>query len=202
VPVWNLQRKLSFLIPQILHYNSMKNLKRRLTSFLARLGGPLGIADMRREIENVRQTVVGSARATRESQILLKFAYQQQKAAGGALPGLDDVEFRAYSQNGEDGILWYIFSVIGTTNKKCVEICAGDGVQCNIANLIVNHGWNGLLLDGDEKNVARGKAFYAQHPDTFNQPPSLRSCLDRLPFVEWANETLLPLVKDKTWVEI
>jgi hypothetical protein len=24
----------------------------------------------------------------------------------------------------------------------------------------------------------------------------------RLPFVEWANETLLPLVKDKTWVEI
>src|SRR5260370_17108303 len=139
----------------------MKNLKRRLTSFLARLGGPLGIADMRREIENVRQTVAGSARATRESQILLKFAYQQQKAAGGALPGLDDVEFRAYSQNGEDGILWYIFSVIGTTNKKCVEICAGDGVQCNTANLIVNHGWNGLLLDGDEKNVTRDKPFYA-----------------------------------------
>jgi hypothetical protein len=149
----------------------MKNLKRQLASFLGKLGGPLGIADMRREIENVRQTVVAATRATRESQILLKLAYQQKKAEGGVLPGLDDVEFRAYSQNGEDGILWYIFSVIGTTNKKCVEICAGDGVQSNTANLIVNPGWNGLLLDGDEKNVTRGKAFYAQHADTVNQPP-------------------------------
>src|SRR5690348_13668926 len=48
-------------------------------------------------------------------------------AAGKANPlPLLDVEFQAYSQNGEDGILLYIFSLIGVTNKKAVEICAGD----------------------------------------------------------------------------
>ena len=27
-----------------------------------------------------------------------------------ALPKFEEVEFRNYSQNGEDGILWYVFS--------------------------------------------------------------------------------------------
>jgi hypothetical protein len=45
------------------------------------------------------------------------------------LPSFGDVEFRAFSQNGEDGILLYIFSLIGTTNKLCIEICAGDGIS-------------------------------------------------------------------------
>lgn len=52
-----------------------------------------------------------------------------------------DVEFKCFSQNGEDGILLYLFSLIGTVNRRAVEICAGDGIECNTANLIVNHGW-------------------------------------------------------------
>jgi hypothetical protein len=30
-----------------------------------------------------------------------------------SLPSFDDVEFRVHSQNGEDGILLYLFSIIG-----------------------------------------------------------------------------------------
>lgn len=48
-----------------------------------------------------------------------------------------------------------------------MEICAGDGIECNTANLILNHGWTGLLVDGDEANVARGSAFYAQSRQTW-----------------------------------
>jgi hypothetical protein len=87
------------------------------------------------------------------------------------LPSFGEVEFRAFSQNGEDGILLYIFSLIGTTNNICVEICAADGIQCNSANLILNHGFTGLLVDGDEKAIERGRAFYSRHPDTFSFPP-------------------------------
>jgi hypothetical protein len=85
----------------------------------------------------------------------------------------NDVEFRCFSQNGEDGILLYIFSLIGTTNRKCVEMCAGDGIECNTANLIVNHGWVGLLVDGIASNVRRGRAFYSRCRDTFVWPPRL-----------------------------
>lgn len=81
--------------------------------------------------------------------------------------------FRCFSQNDEDGALLHIFSLVGTTNKKVVEICAGDCVECNAANLIINHGWRGLLFDGSEENIAAGKRFYARCRDTFCYPPHL-----------------------------
>jgi hypothetical protein len=95
-------------------------------------------------------------------------------AAGGELPALRDVEFRNHSQNGEDGILWYIFSLIGATNHKSVEIGAGNGMECNTANLIINHRWLGLLFDGNETNVNAGREFFAHHPDTWSLPPSFQ----------------------------
>ena len=53
-----------------------------------------------------------------------------------------------------------------------VEICAGDGIECNAANLIINHGWQGLLLEGDAEQVARGKAFYSTCRNTWVSPPT------------------------------
>ena len=87
------------------------------------------------------------------------------------LPSFEDTEFRAFSQNGEDGILLYVFSLLGMGERRCVEICAGDGIECNTANLIVNHGWNGLLFDGDIRLVDRGRACYSRLPDTSPLPP-------------------------------
>lgn len=84
-----------------------------------------------------------------------------------------DVGFSVHSQHEEDGILLYIFALIGTTNKHCVELCAGDGIECNSANLIVHHKWIGLLVDGNDQNVATGKAFYAAHHNTRIWPPTI-----------------------------
>ena len=108
----------------------------------------------------------------RGTQIALGIKYRQLTENGIGLT-FGDIEFRNYSQNGEDGILWYVFSLIGTINKKCVEICAGDGIQCNCANLIINHGWTGALFDCDPDNIERGKQFYSNHPDTSTFPPKL-----------------------------
>lgn len=104
------------------------------------------------------------------SQILLKLKYREFLESGH-FPSLQDVEFRNFSENGEDGILLYLFSLIGTTNQRAIEICAGDGRQCNAANLIIHHGWDGLLFDGDAQKVDFGKKFYSSHPDTKNWPP-------------------------------
>jgi len=106
------------------------------------------------------------------TQILLALKYRQLYELGKRLP-FEEVEFRNYSQFGEDGILWYIFSLIGTTNKKAVEICAGNGKECNTANLAINHGWNVLMAEGDKAKVDFAKEYYAKHPDTFLVPPSI-----------------------------
>jgi hypothetical protein len=107
------------------------------------------------------------------TQVLLRLQYRQLRALGLPLPELADVEFRCYSQNGEDGILLYLFSLLGTTNRKVVEMCAGNGIECNAANLLVNHGWQGLLIDGDPQQIAGGLKFYARCRTTLYDPPTL-----------------------------
>jgi hypothetical protein len=111
--------------------------------------------------------------ADKAGQMLLLSLWAEQKLrCPEALPALDEVHLRAFSQNYEDGALLLLFSLIGATNRTVVEMCAGNGIECNSANLIVNHGWTGLLLDGDADNVATGQQFYTTHADTWPHPPT------------------------------
>jgi hypothetical protein len=69
---------------------------------------------------------------------------------------------RVRSQNDEDGMLLWIFERIGAKHFTFVEIGAGNGRECNTANLSINFGWRGLLIDGDVRNVDLARSFYAR----------------------------------------
>lgn len=60
----------------------------------------------------------------------------------------NDFERRVYSQNGEDGLISFIFDQIGTTNRYFVEIGAGDGQECN-TRYLKTLGWSGLQIDAE-----------------------------------------------------
>jgi len=134
---------------------------------------------MKRDLAELRSLIAPGRSATyiavanKVSQLVLLNQYREQVLRKEPLPTFEDVEFRAFSQNSEDGILLYVFGLIGMGRRRCVEICAGDGIECNTANLIVNHGWSGLLFDGNEELLQRGRAFYSQLGDTFCYPPKL-----------------------------
>jgi hypothetical protein len=76
--------------------------------------------------------------------------------------------FRVFSQNDEDGILLRIFSHIGQTNQYVIEIgsnCSGShlGIPENLStNLIVNHGWHGVIFDIDQIESDRTRYFFAR----------------------------------------
>ncbi len=141
----------------------MRNLARKIA---ARVRGSLGIEDIKRELASMRTLSTG-----RLSQLVLLNQYREMIHRGAPLPSFEDIEFRAFSQNGEDGILLFIFGLIGMGNRRSVEVCAGDGTQCNTANLIVNHGWSGLMFDGNAEAVQTGLSFYAKLGDTVHHPP-------------------------------
>lgn len=109
----------------------------------------------------------------KQMQILLMLKYQELLRTKQPLPKFIDTEFRAFSQNGEDGILLYIFSLIGMQTRVAVEVCAGNGIESNSTNLIVNHGFKGLLFDGDEKNIQTARDFFNHSKDTFVSPPKI-----------------------------
>jgi hypothetical protein len=67
---------------------------------------------------------------------------------------INDHEKKIYSQNGEDGIIEFIFSKIGTTNKFSVEFGVGNGFECNTINLLEKKNWKGLMMDyGADQNI-------------------------------------------------
>jgi len=101
----------------------------------------------------------------RAVQNLLTLHYKNLENKHHRLPSFEEIEFRAYSQNGEDGVIHYIFSLIGMRTKRGVEIGCGDGIECNLANLLINHGWYGLLIDADARKIRKGRKFYSECRD-------------------------------------
>jgi hypothetical protein len=137
--------------------------KAQTTRLTAKLMAATGLDE---RVEQLLYRTELTSNASQGTQVLLRLHYRQLLERGEGLPSFDDVEFRVHSQNGEDGILLYLFSLLGAPTKKCIELCAGDGVQCNTANLIVNHGWRGLLVDGDEANIWKARRFHWPGRDT------------------------------------
>lgn len=125
-----------------------------------------------RDIESQLNLIHNKA-TSQELQLLIKLKYLDSLTKGSDKQALsfEHVGFRVYSQFEEDGILLYIFSLIGTTNKKVVEMCSGDGRECMATNLLINHGWDGYLFDGSNENVELGQYFFSSHKDTFLIPP-------------------------------
>jgi len=109
--------------------------------------------------------------ADRQPQILLSLAYKRMLHDNVPLPGFDEIGFSLLSENDEDGILLYIFSLIGTTNKKLVDIGCSNVNDSNTSNLLINHGWTGLLIDGDENAIRTGRDYYSNCPNTKLFPP-------------------------------
>jgi len=80
--------------------------------------------------------------------------------AGARKNPLNEHELRVFSQFGEDGILLYLFSLLGVERKTFVEFGCGHGAECNTANLSLTLGWRGLLMDADETKADRAQQFY------------------------------------------
>ena len=99
------------------------------------------------------------------------FLTYKQMLAEKRLPQIKDVGFRAFSQTDEDGILLYLFSLIGTTNKICVDLAFESPFGANTSNLICNWGWSGFLICGSDANVTFSKNFFLSNPDTKLSPP-------------------------------
>jgi len=102
----------------------------------------------------------GYSRQQKAFQIKMIEDFKSDFKTGSPIKPLHDLRFSLFSQNNEDGILLYIFSLIGTTNKKCVEIGCGFGTENNTSNLIIHHDWYGLLIDAGQKQIEHAKGFF------------------------------------------
>ena len=66
---------------------------------------------------------------------------------------LADVEFRVFSQFGEDGIIDWLVHWVKPENNTFVEFGVENFTEANCRFLLVNRNWRGLVMDGSEAHM-------------------------------------------------
>ena len=67
---------------------------------------------------------------------------------------LADVEFRAFSQWGEDGIIDWLIELLDPRSKVFLEFGVEDYRESNTRYLLITRNWSGVVIDGDPENIA------------------------------------------------
>ncbi len=106
-------------------------------------------------------------------QVHQKLLFNQMKASDF---NTKEAGFSVFSESDEDGLLLNLFAKIGFDSKTIVDIGGGSGLQgSNSANLILHHGFSGLIIEGKEENVEALKLAYASKQKTKHSPPKIIS---------------------------
>lgn len=71
------------------------------------------------------------------------------------ISSLADVEFRVFSEWGDDGIIQWLIHNISIPNKTFIEFGVKDYRESNTRFLMMNDNWSGFVMDGSQKNVSK-----------------------------------------------
>ena len=81
------------------------------------------------------------------------------------IQNLSEVEFKAFSQWGEDGIIQYLINRVPIKNKSFIEFGVENYIESNTRFLLINNNWKGLILDGSRSHIdfIRNDRIYWRH---------------------------------------
>jgi len=68
-------------------------------------------------------------------------------------------EFSAFSQNGEDGVVDHLLSLVDKPNRYFIEIGAADGLENNSSYLAFAKKYSGIMVEGDSGRSQRAREF-------------------------------------------
>jgi hypothetical protein len=81
----------------------------------------------------------------------------------GIVENIHDIEFKVFSQFGDDGIIQYLINNVDINNKKFVEFGVGDYRESNTRFLLINDNWEGLVFDSNPgfiKNIRSDNIYW------------------------------------------
>jgi hypothetical protein len=93
-------------------------------------------------------------------------------------------EFSAFSQNGEDGIIDHLLSLVRSPNRYFVEIGASDGLENNTSYLAFAKKYSGLMVEGDRSRSSAATRFLqplnwsVAYLNAFVEPETARSVVE------------------------
>jgi hypothetical protein len=102
----------------------------------------------------VARQVVQRLRAQHDELLLAIGKLESHLLAANTKPDkLEDIEFRVFSQFGEDGILQYLLRHVKVPDTTFVEIGVGNYRESNTRFLVENNNWRGIAINGDDTHA-------------------------------------------------
>lgn len=109
---------------------------------LQRLRGLLSLAERERATSDELRLLIGTQLA-------------QAVAAKRGYGRLADLEFRVFSQFGDDGIIQYLVANLDLRHRTFVEFGVEDYLESNTRFLLQKDNWTGFVMDGSEACMGR-----------------------------------------------
>ena len=78
---------------------------------------------------------------------------------------LHELEFKVFSQCGDDGIIQWLVNKVNFPSKTFIEFGVEDYTEANTRFLLMNNNWSGLIIDGSATNIEQVKSrdYYWRH---------------------------------------
>lgn len=111
------------------------SLRKKITSFVEKI----------RDISVIKQRV--------ESQNVLFAKLLNQHNFTKNISSLHEVEYKVFSQFGDDGIIQYLVHTLTIEPKTFVEFGVEHYVESNTRLLLINNNWSGLVMDGSKNHI-------------------------------------------------
>lgn len=109
--------------------------------------------DSNRNRESLRREVAHLHSRLSAAQLLAARGLEMQTAKLSP-KRLEEVEFRVYSQFGDDGIIYFLLSKIKPKSRTFIEFGVQDYSESNTRYLLESKNWSGLIIDGDFRAMA------------------------------------------------
>lgn len=88
-----------------------------------------------------------------ESQNVLMAKLLNQYNFAKKISSLNEVEYKVFSQFGDDGIIQYLVNTLSIEPKTFVEFGVENYVESNTRLLLINNNWSGLVMDGNKSHI-------------------------------------------------
>jgi hypothetical protein len=106
-------------------------------------------------IKTAINTLANQSIASEQQLLLLGKLLSENVKNKRPIASLSEVEFRVFSQWGDDGIIQWLVNNLEFPHKTFIEFGVADYRESNTRFLMMNNNWSGLVMDGSESNVER-----------------------------------------------
>ncbi len=108
-----------------------------------------------KKLKNTMNRIISQKILSEQNTLILGKILSENVKSKTNISSLSEVEFKVFSQWGDDGIIQWLTNNIEFPNRTFVEFGVEDYSESNTRFLMTTNNWSGLVIDGSESNIKK-----------------------------------------------